>query len=224
MRGIILAVVLVGVWGQAEAAVLCQKKNGTLAARGECKKNETQVDPAALGLQGPPGPKGDKGTPGAPGPSLVVKDDNEEFVGIVDFATSDVISVFRNIEGVPTQFSVNFSSKDFSQNTWGLSYESTDCSGPGLTEIAQFMFVRGRIVGTMLYTQPPSGTLTTLRSASIFPADPDTCDTTFGKSYVGVPPDKCCYVNAPPSQAVVAAPVTFDLSVFAFPLHLEVQQ
>jgi len=45
--------------------VLCQKENGALSLREECKSNETPVDPTTLGLQGP---KGDKGDPGPPGP------------------------------------------------------------------------------------------------------------------------------------------------------------
>jgi collagen triple helix repeat protein len=66
--------------------------------REECKKNETQVDPAAVGLQGPPGPKGDPGPQGPPGPKgdkgnpgqpgvsggAVVKDANREFVGVLN--------------------------------------------------------------------------------------------------------------------------------------------
>jgi len=48
----------------APGALLCQKPSGALFAREACKKKETAVDPAALGLIGP---KGDAGAPGAPG-------------------------------------------------------------------------------------------------------------------------------------------------------------
>jgi hypothetical protein len=61
MRWILLAVVLVGLWGQADAAVLCQKKNGALFVREECKFVEHQIDPVAVGLQGPTGPPGPQG-------------------------------------------------------------------------------------------------------------------------------------------------------------------
>jgi len=45
------------------AAVLCARKSGALKLRdAACKGKETQVDPAALGLQGP---KGDPGTDGS---------------------------------------------------------------------------------------------------------------------------------------------------------------
>jgi len=46
------------------ADVLCKKKSAVLTVRAACKGKETRVDPAALGLVGPPGPKGDSG-PGA---------------------------------------------------------------------------------------------------------------------------------------------------------------
>ena len=98
----------------ASAAVLCKTSTGLIAVRDACKRGETQLDPVALGLQGPPGPtgaqgtpgpagpKGDKGDtgpqgppgpPGPPGPSgpqgptgagLVVKDANGAFVGLVN--------------------------------------------------------------------------------------------------------------------------------------------
>src|SRR4051794_23509092 len=89
MRRIILAVVLAGIWGQAEASVLCQKKNGALFVREKCKEVETRVDSATLGLQGPPGPKGDKGNPGQPGqqgpagPGAVVKDATGAVLGVL---------------------------------------------------------------------------------------------------------------------------------------------
>ncbi|HXJ36130.1 MAG TPA: hypothetical protein VMS22_19025 [Candidatus Eisenbacteria bacterium] len=44
-----------------QAAVLCQKRSGALFARESCKKRETVVDPASLGLVGP---KGDAGPAG----------------------------------------------------------------------------------------------------------------------------------------------------------------
>jgi len=65
------ALVLVAVCSsRAEALVLCAPKSGegTVRVREACKPNETQLDPVALGLQGPPGPKGDTGDPGPQGP------------------------------------------------------------------------------------------------------------------------------------------------------------
>src|SRR6185369_946898 len=72
MRRILLAVVLVGLCAEAEASVLCQKKNGALLVKGVCKEGQTQVDPPTLGLQGPllpdrpyPAPRVGIGGPGS---------------------------------------------------------------------------------------------------------------------------------------------------------------
>jgi hypothetical protein len=99
-----LGVLLIAV--NAQAAVLCKTRDGTLKVRDACKRKETRLDPAVLGLltpgpkgdagpQGDPGAPGVKGDPGAPGsagqpgsegppgPGLVVKDANGALVGAV---------------------------------------------------------------------------------------------------------------------------------------------
>ena len=81
MRGWLLVVGgLAAVSPQADAALLCATRDGTVKVRDACKPTETRLDPVALGLQGPPGPsgpsgapgpkgdKGDQGLPGTPGP------------------------------------------------------------------------------------------------------------------------------------------------------------
>ncbi len=61
-RGFIGAMAIaLAVAATAHASVLCQKRSGALFARDTCKKKETTVDPAALGLVGP---KGDPGSAG----------------------------------------------------------------------------------------------------------------------------------------------------------------
>lgn len=57
----------------ADALVLCAPKSGVgaLKVREACKKKETTIDPAAVGLvgpEGPQGPTGDQGEPGVAGP------------------------------------------------------------------------------------------------------------------------------------------------------------
>src|SRR5262245_14756314 len=72
-RLVVLTVLLVGVCLRADAAVLCIPKSGVgkLAIRTQsCKKNEQQLDPAVLGLQGPPG--------------AVAKDANGNTLGLVN--------------------------------------------------------------------------------------------------------------------------------------------
>src|SRR5262245_53387147 len=63
---------------EATALVLCRAPDDSLKVRDSCKRRERRVDPAALGLQGPPGPTGPggligpvgpPGPPGSPGPT-----------------------------------------------------------------------------------------------------------------------------------------------------------
>jgi|SRR3954465_5512164 len=51
------------------AAVLCKTSDDTLKVRDTaCKNREIRIDPASLGLQGPPGPRGFRGPQGPAGP------------------------------------------------------------------------------------------------------------------------------------------------------------
>src|SRR5262249_12731058 len=48
-------------------AILCKTKYGVVVVRDMCKKKETPLDPAALGLRGPQGDTGPQGPQGLPG-------------------------------------------------------------------------------------------------------------------------------------------------------------
>src|SRR5437773_10485943 len=83
-------VLLVLAVGDARAAVLCTNGSGSgmVRVRAACRPREVQLDPVALGLQGPPGPQGPPGEPGAkgnagaPGRSgVLVRDANGTIVG-----------------------------------------------------------------------------------------------------------------------------------------------
>lgn len=62
-----VVLVLVFLASAVQAALLCQTRSGTAKVRDTCRPRETQLDPVALGLEGPQG---------MPGPGLVVKDVN----------------------------------------------------------------------------------------------------------------------------------------------------
>ena len=62
LRTILVGVLITLTATPGVAAVLCQKRSGALSVRETCKKRETPVDPAALGIVGP---KGDAGPAGA---------------------------------------------------------------------------------------------------------------------------------------------------------------
>ncbi len=61
---------------RADALVMCGRRNAagqvvqgaSIKLRTACRSSELQLDPIALGLQGPVGPKGDQGDAGPPGP------------------------------------------------------------------------------------------------------------------------------------------------------------
>jgi hypothetical protein len=80
--GFSLGIVFVALPDPAAALVMCGRKTGTgqlspgstVKLRDACKANEVQIDPIALGLQGPQGPKGDTGNQGLQGPGLIVRD------------------------------------------------------------------------------------------------------------------------------------------------------
>ena len=58
---------LIGLCSRTEAEVLCRDQNGAVSAREACRKAETRLNPAALGVVGAPGPKGEKGERGPRG-------------------------------------------------------------------------------------------------------------------------------------------------------------
>ena len=63
----LLVMLLFGFGGEAHAqdAFLCQKPNGLVILRSECKKKEESL--GGLNVPGPPGPPGPTGPPGPPG-------------------------------------------------------------------------------------------------------------------------------------------------------------
>ena len=211
MRRIMLAIVLVGIWGQAEAAVLCQKKNGALFARDECKQKETQVDPATLGLQGPPGPKGDKGDPGPPGQQgtgFAVYDQNGAKVG-------DAISFERSLPGVWVSFSTGgyslplivFDSLISGPIQLLLYFESSDCSGkPFIQDSRLFPTVTVAFPGSTLAV-PESDSLSTITARSMALRD------------------RCEAIDPPIPRQGFPAVVLLNLDdYFTPPFHVEVQQ
>src|SRR4051812_32539193 len=104
-----LIVVLLAVAAPVGAEVLCASPSGGLSVRTQCKNNETQINPAALGLvgpqgpqgpagpQGPQGPQGIQGPPGPQGPAGTGDEPMSEIMGFendyFDLETNTVVSV-----------------------------------------------------------------------------------------------------------------------------------
>ncbi len=141
----IAALALVVLASFAEAAVLCAKprKDRTFSTavkiREACKSNEVQLDPAALGLQGPKGDKGDPGIPGpsgAPGPAgaaagVTVRDSAAAIVGAWKSTAARngqaVLTLSGNAVALPV-LPYGF----YDDQIIKTYHESVDCSGPPL--------------------------------------------------------------------------------------------
>jgi hypothetical protein len=121
LRLIPATAILLGVLATpAVAALLCEKKSGAIFVRpSACKKKETTVNPAALGLQGPPGAKGDvgaPGTPGAPGSALAYAHVNAD--GTVDAANS------KNVANANVSLDTSVLPSAFCFHDLGFSFHS----------------------------------------------------------------------------------------------------
>ena len=68
MRLFVAVMLLVGIPVSIDAAVLCSNPSASVFVRTQCKKNEQQLNPVALGLVGPQGPVGPVGPAGPQGP------------------------------------------------------------------------------------------------------------------------------------------------------------
>jgi hypothetical protein len=65
LLGVIGLLLMLG--SHASAEMLCREQSGAVFVRAECRKAETRLNVAALGLVGQPGPKGEKGERGPRG-------------------------------------------------------------------------------------------------------------------------------------------------------------
>lgn len=193
------------------AAVLCVKHDdGALTAREVCKVNETQVDPVALGLQGPPGA------------ALTVRDNNGRFVGLL------VDPVFERVaRRVGNETVLLDVAQDGFHEFTGLTllYATGDCSGdaffppsPGITDAT--LTRRGVVVlaRQIAYFAVAPVAERTMRSSLELPADHDYCVQTGGTF---VPPAGCCRVFEPGGDVFVFGAGALDLREFVPPFHVD---
>src|SRR5205807_3271407 len=109
-------------------------------ARDVCKRGETQVDPAALGLQGPQGPQGSPGPQGVPGP--------EGPVGPLDPLACTVVQIRApGAQGCPCQLPGHYCDPPFTG--------ADVCSRVGSDEFC--ISVGGEIDCAALLTYPSPG-------------------------------------------------------------------
>lgn len=182
MRKVLLAVLMVGAWSRVDAAVLCTPKSGqgSVSVRTECKKNEVQLDPAALGLQGPvgaqgqKGDKGDAGLQGPAGPGAVVRDANGAFVALL----LEEHRVIRQGGDFAVRFAVD-ETGPVETPSHILEYESTNCSGPAFVPVdptvEQQLVRNGGVRGTTVYYVSGPPVTVTPRSFSTAPVSQQDC-------------------------------------------------
>ena len=228
----------------ANAAVLCTSGSGsgTVRVREMCRPRETQLDPVALGLQGPKGDKGDPGLQGPPGPGAVVRDANGAFVGSVEniyprFDPNNVnyggdepsVRVLREVGNRTLAFLVSVDTRPglagFVQ--WGnqeLLYETGDCSGPAFLSTT---YAVGLDVPIFTNFAPPVPLVAVQGTHGVFQisATPGPAPSTrkvffFDQAsceHVGgafTPPDECCQPVQPGnySSDKLARAMTLDLA------------
>jgi hypothetical protein len=151
MRLWLVALLLVGMSARAEADVFCKKANGALLLRTTCKPTQTQINPASLGLKGPKGDKGDTGLQGLPGPGTVVKDTDNDFVGIL---FEEHGWVLRQLNDTALRFQVT--KEGILASHTEFDHESIDCSGPAFVppqsdEEEKSLVQTGRVRGVIVY-------------------------------------------------------------------------
>ena len=88
----LLVLLLVGISSRADAAVLCANASGMVFVREACGRNETRLDPVALGLVGPQGPTGPKGPQGEQGPAGAALFANVTGTGVLTNGTATSVS------------------------------------------------------------------------------------------------------------------------------------
>lgn len=232
-----------------DAAVLCVGRGGGLRTRDACKPKERQVDPATLGLQGPPGP------------GLVVKDANGALVGTViqearggdvqvrTTSVGDPLGVVQLTDTPPTLFlmqvarAVNGTLLRFTVSPAGfvnvgphgsfIVFDGPACTGqayydvghPGSPLLLPRFLESAWVNGTTLYYRSPgsSSAPVTQRSLLWLPIDSST-PCPFGTTDFIAPAGRCCTDGS--TYAVEGTPLTVvDLATLGLipPFHVEAQ-
>lgn len=129
----------------AEALVMCGRKTrsgevaqgASMKLRDACRTSEVQIDPVALGLQGPPGDQGGPGPAGPAGPGAVVKDAAGNTVGVVIGGSSETgLDVAFELAGIAYHVEVDRFGTYLVGLGGYLRFETADCSGPAFVNVS----------------------------------------------------------------------------------------
>ena len=235
----------------SHAAVLCTSGSGSgiVRVRVACRPRQVQLDPVALGLQGPPGAPGQQGEPGpqglpGPGGGVTVRDTNGTVVGAWKAEPANAGQAVVTPSGHAVALPV-LPYGFYDSQTVKTYHESADCSGPPLLRddvVADggaahpaFLFVyQGfNLSGTAYYPRALrfSGALGSYDFAGCSACAPFGCScapltTSGGCAAAGgtfTPPGECCFSFTGSASEVVADIGTFDLPTLGLvpPFHVE---
>jgi hypothetical protein len=215
----------------ADGAVLCTKRradgslNGPVNIRAACTSRETQLDPGALGLQGP------KGDPGTAGTTAAVRDATGAFVGALESLGASTVGgdtslcVVRTLGGAEVRFLVG--SDGVHQTPPGpnqahtyLYFVNDGCTGTPYVDVAEgpTFVTTATALGSVLYVANGAPLTLTYEASAVFRASEADCAHDGGTFQA---PHLCCLSAGPPGVAGAAPAAVFDLSTLQAPFHIE---
>jgi len=186
----------------SSAAVLCQKKSGTVVVREACKKKETPLDLAEV----------------VGGSGAIVVDANGKIVGsIADVEAGGGPRVVRRVGDVSLLLRVN--AGGFTESQAGFFYESTDCTGQILLPAtAGSLFADASVRSGVAYYAAGTPVTFTARSSLGPTLTPGMC---FAGTFV--PPDLCCTPFPSPIALPAVPATTLDVSTLGLAPPFRVQ-
>ena len=232
--GIILTVFAVSTLAPstASALVMCAKvrkatgeiREGTsIKLRTTCRDSEEQLNPAALGLQGPPGEDGG---------GIVARDATGVLLGPTGELRSREVAVTSTVvDGISRPVVVAFTAPGFSGER-SFYYESSDCVGEALFLNANTYPAIGdlRVTGPASQGEPHSGPGTLLHypvggrftTTALSIGRDDNASGCAGEGGVFTSPSFCC-ISANVTASDYHRTATFDLGNFVPPLRVAVR-
>jgi hypothetical protein len=162
LAAIVLGLAVLLPSGDANALVVCKTRSGKVVVRDACRRKETRISLAELGVPGAPGATGAAGAPGRAALYLVDAAGVEigpvvnavEFVGFLSSGDPHVHALIRGEQlGGAALIAASLAGGPVGT----VSYASTDCSGTPLVDGNALMPVLQVIVDTVFRPVQPAG-------------------------------------------------------------------
>jgi len=204
-----LVVLLVAVSARAEAAdVLCKKPNGVVVVRAACKKNQTQLNPAELGLQ-TQGPAAYDALGKKVGDVISVRTNLDFAQDIINTGVQECTVAFKLAASL---FALRIR-KDQLAGYTPLLFESEDCSG---TPYIATQYLSAHLFPPVAIGPPGS--------TAYVPDTQSSPQAIMAKSAFGVHPDHpdlCINIQDASLEAIPALPITDLNTVFTPPFSVK---